>query len=786
MNESLARLRIKFLAPNPPGFGEEEVRRIAAEVFGLEGDLVPLVGERDQNFRISTAGGEDLVLKIANADEDPGVVDFQIRALGHIARVDPGLAVPRVRPTLSGEASAMVSGSNGARHSVRSVTYLSGRDLESVALVPDLLRNLGATAARLGKALRGFHHPSARHELLWDLRQLEALGPHIHFIADRESRATVERIHGDLARNLLPALDRLRAQVVHNDANGQNVIVDPAAPQRVCGVIDFGDMVHTALAADLAVSAADLLDSARDLDLLCELVAGYDAVVPLEEEEVDLLYDLILARHVITAIIVAWRGGNGGGAGHLDSHGDTSLAAMDGLLSLGRDRLRGRLRAACRFPPYCPTQGEAVGPEVLEELVARRNELLGGSLELSYQRPVHLLRGEGTWLFAADGSRLLDAHNNVPQVGHCHPQVVRAIARQAAALNTNTRYLYGIILDYAERLAATLPERLDCCLFVNSGGEANDAAWRMAKAVTGAGGALIMEEAYHGATDAIDGLSPEVGGPSPSHVRCLVAPDPYRGPYRHGETDLAARYAADAGRAIAELAETGLRPAAFMIDSAFTSNGILEAPAGYLRSVAEAVRTAGGLIIADEVQCGLGRFGSHFWGFEAHGLKPDLVTLGKPVANGYPLGVVIASRELRDRFGEASEFFSTFGGNPPACAAGLAVLDVIEREGLMANARDSGAYLKQQIRALMPRHAWIGDVRGRGLLLGVELVRDQATLEPAAEEARRVVDRMREDLVLVGRHGPHGNVIKIRPPLVFGRAEADLLVAALDRALAAL
>jgi 4-aminobutyrate aminotransferase-like enzyme len=713
---------------------------------------------------------------------------LQVQGLLHVEKVDPGMPVPRVVRTKAGEPSTWVEDPSGALHIVRVLTYLPGTDLGKMPLTPALLRNLGGAVARLDKALRGFCHPAARYELLWDLQQVSRLRPHTSHIADKADRTRVERVLDDFIADVLPGLARLRAQIIHNDANGDNVVVAPDAPDQIVGIVDFGDMIHTALAADPAVTAADLLMGRDIVGPMCELLAGYDTVLPLEDEEIDVLYDLVLARCALTAAIIAWRSSKPNGPGYLESYGPTAHAAIETLLTLGRAQVRARLRDACRFPPYCPKPGEQAVSDDVHALVAQRHRLLGATLELSYEQPVHVVRGEGSWLFGADGSRFLDAYNNVPQVGHAHPHVARAIARQAAALNTNSRYLYRIVLDYAERLVATMPDGLDTCLFVNSGSEANDAAFRMSKLVTGNEGALVMENAYHGITESMDALSPYLLSrrlPQP-HVRMLIAPDPYRGPYKKGEPDLAAHYGADADRAIADLAKAGLKPAAFMIDSGFTSNGIPDVPGGYLARVVEKVRAAGGLVIADEVQIGFARSGTHFWGIQMHDVVPDFVTLGKPIGNGYPLGAVVTTRTVLERFGAETDFFSTFGGNPVGCAAGIAVLDVIEREGLMQNARITGGYLRERLLGLMNRHTWIGDVRGMGLLVGVELVRDRQTLEPAGPETERVLNHMRDNFVLVGREGPHGNVLKIRPPLAFQCEHADIVVDALDKALAAL
>jgi 4-aminobutyrate aminotransferase-like enzyme len=398
------------------------------------------------------------------------------------------------------------------------------------------------------------------------------------------------------------------------------------------------------------------------------------------------------------------------------------------------------------------------------------------------------VRGRGSWLFGADGRAYLDAYNNVPHVGHCHPHVVEAIARQASRLDTNTRYVTEAILDYAERLGSTLPAGLEVCLFACSASEANDLALRLAMAHTGNTGALVVADAYHGSTAATSELSPSepsaVARPSP-RLRILPAPDDFRGPRRRGERDPDRRDATGTEAALASLAQAGLAPAAFFVDPLLTSSGILVPPSGWLAEVFRLVRQAGGLCVADEVQTGFGRTGEHFWGFEMHGVVPDLVTLGKPIANGYPIAVVVTRPEIARSFARTGEFFSTFGGNPVACAAALAVLEVLEREGLRENARRIGAKLRAGCEGLALQRRLVADVRGAGLLLGVELVLDRETREPAPVQTRAVVEHLREAGVLVGIDGPLRNVVKIRPPLVFSAADADRLLEAFDAALAA-
>jgi 4-aminobutyrate aminotransferase-like enzyme/Ser/Thr protein kinase RdoA (MazF antagonist) len=780
---------IKYLDRNPPQFSEDEARRIAGDLFDLSGDFRPLKSERDQNYRIRMENGEGYVLKLSNAGEDPGVIDFQTQALRHIERQDPGLPVPRVVRAKDGAAFTTAGDGKGTQHIVRVLTYLPGVILNDVTLTPAMWRNVGKIAGRMDLALRGFFHPYARQEHPWDITRCAELRPHTTHISDEAARQNIENVLDHMATITLPRLKSLRHQVIHADVDANNTLTDLDHPDSITGIIDFGDMVFAPTIAEVAI-AADVAGLTDDnlLDPLCAIAAGFDSVLSLEEDEIDLVYDLVLARLAVTATIIAWRKVmRPDQPDYIHESEFPCWETIDNLLTRGRAWVRASLRRSCLFPPYCPIDSGYDTPNDIGRLLARRHQVLGPGIEHFYSQPLHVERGRGPWLYSAQGKPFLDAYNNVPVAGHCHPHVVKAIARQTAALNTNTRYLYGSILNYAERLVSLLPGDLSVCLFVNSGSEANDIAWRMAQLISGQSGALVMEDAYHGITEAIAALTPInlKQGLAP-HVQTLMSPDPYRGKYRYGDPDLGERYAQDADRAIADLVRAGFQPAAFMIDSAFVSNGIPDVPDGYLAAVAAKVRHAGGLLIADEVQAGFGRIGTHMWGYLAHDIVPDIVTMGKPIGNGYPLGVIVTRPEILDAFTEETGLFSTFGGNPVACAAGMAVLDVIEDEGLLSNARLTGDYLREGIRELLPGQALIGDVRGRGLLIGVELVRDRATREPATMESKHVLDLMRQKGVLIGSEGAYGNVLKIRPPLVFGREHADILIEALGESIAAL
>jgi len=417
------------------------------------------------------------------------------------------------------------------------------------------------------------------------------------------------------------------------------------------------------------------------------------------------------------------------------------------------------------------------------KLLSRRQTLLGAAYQLFYESPVHLVRGEGAWLYDADGRKYLDMYNNVAHVGHCHPQVVKAICDQVGTLNTHTRYLHDNVINLAERLTARFPTELDTAMFCCTGSEANELALRIAASVTGGEGLVVVEYAYHGNSKATFEISPSdiPADDMPGYVVTVPAPDTYRGPYR-GD-DAADKYASHVFDAIELLKNRGIKPAAFVIDTIVSSSGVVSPPSGYLGKVAKIIRNAGGLFIADEVQPGFGRTGKNFWGFEADDLVPDIVTMGKPMGNGHPIAGVVTRRDLVDDFSKKAHYFNTFGGNPVSCAAGLAVLDIIERENLQQNALDVGQYIIDGLSRLAEKHDCIGDVRGSGLFLALELVSDRVARTPATELAGSVVEGLRERGVLTGSIGPDSNILKLRSPMTLSRDDAEYFLSALKDSL---
>lgn len=430
----------------------------------------------------------------------------------------------------------------------------------------------------------------------------------------------------------------------------------------------------------------------------------------------------------------------------------------------------------------------AVKQDQLENLMERRRQSLPANLSISYRKPLHIVRGFGAYLYDANARRYLDTVNNVAHVGHEHPRVVRAGQRQMAVLNTNTRYLHPTVIAFAEALRATLPPPLEVIFLVNSGSEANELAMRLAKTFTGRRDMMVVEVGYHGNTNACVEVSAyKFDGPggkgAPGHVHVLPIPDAYRGIYRGRGLDIGRRYASHLSDKIGTMRDQGNEPAAFLCESVISCGGQVPLPAGYWADAFRIARAAGAVCIADEVQTGFGRAGEHFWAFEAQGVVPDIVTMGKPIGNGHPIGAVATTREIADAFHNGMEYFNTFGGNPVSSAIGIEVLRVIQEEGLQENAARTGAYLSAGLRALQERFPIIGDVRGPGLFCGFELVSDGSSLQPAPVQTAYLANRMRELGVLMSTDGPYHNVLKIKPPMVFGEKEADFLLTTLGQVL---
>ena len=742
---------------------------MARRLYGIDADASPLPSERDQNFLLLTAAGDRFVLKIANSTDDRALLDAQNAALAHVGRRTT--LCPRVVPAIDGALVSETASASGMRHFVRLLSWLPGAPLGSV---PDhsseLLEDVGGAVGALDTALDGFDHPAIHRDFYWDLaRGLSLVRELSPLVEDPVMRALVTRLVHDIGARGADRFARLRRAAVHNDPNDYNVLAEQG---RVTGILDFGDIVHSYAIADLAIAIAyAVLGKPDPLAAAVSVLRGYQGARPLDDNEMAALFDLVLLRLCTSVCVAARQQKQRPADAYLSVSQGPIGATLPTLAALDREAVDAAFRQ---------TRGKTP-----EETLAARRRVIGGNVSVAYRTPVKIVRGWMQYLYDSASRRYLDAYNNVPHVGHCHPRVVQAAIEQMRVLNTNTRYLHDNLARFAERLAATLPAPLRICYFVNSGSEANELALRLARAHTRRRDVIVLDAAYHGNTTTLVEISPyKFNGPggegAPPWVHVVPIPDTYRGEFTRDDPRAGVKYAAYVSRAIEKMRAGGTGPSAFIAESAPSVGGQIVLPEGYLPAVYAAVRDAGGVCIADEVQTAYGRMGTHFYAFEAQCVVPDIVVLGKPIGNGYPLGAVVTTPEIAASFDNGMEFFSTFGGSTVSCAVGLAVLDIVQEERLQEHAREVGAALLEALRPLAARHPIVGDVRGSGLFLGVEFVKDRGTLEPATAEASDIVNRMRERGILLGTDGPFASVLKIRPPMPFTRENGDHLAATLD------
>ena len=781
---------------NAPRLTQSVAARIASELYGIEGFATPLPSERDQNFLIriqkpNDEGGcsqpnqQQFVLKIANAAESLEFIKLQNQMIEFLRAGRIDLEFPQIVPTKTGEDIAKITDEDRREHFVRLLTWIAGECLGTVQPHGQkLLASLGRALAQMDAALVAFSHPAAHRDFYWDLRQAAGARVLVELLPAHR-RPLVERFFSEWQKI---EWSRLRFSVTHNDANDYNILVRGAksSDRRVTAILDYGDVVHTATVCNLAVALAYvMLDKPNPISAAAQVVAAYHEIYPLIESEIDVLYTLAVTRLCCSVCYATKQTRDVPDNEYLNISNAPAWALLEKLATVPVAWPTQMFRYSCGVPTVKEARSRLAPTS--KDLISARRQLLGPSLSISYRQPIHIVAGAKQYLYAADGRRYLDCVNNVAHVGHSHPEVVRAAFEQMAILNTNTRYLHEKIIEYSERLTALLPDPLSVVYLVNSGSEANELALRLARAHTGHEDVIVVDSAYHGNTSAMIDLSPyKFAGPGgrgcPSWVHSVPMADVYRGEYRG--PNAGPQYARHVAEAASQVVATSSGLAAFFCESALSCGGQIILPPDYLKKAFTAVRAAGGVCVADEVQTGFGRAGERFWMFETQNVVPDIVTLGKPIGNGHPIGAVITTREIADSFWNGMEYFNTFGGNPVSCAVGLAVLDVIRDEELQQNAEGVGRYLLEGLHQLQQKHPLIGDVRGLGMFLGIEFVRDHVTLEAADAEAEEIVELMKERGVLLSTDGPYHNVIKIKPPLVFSKNDADFLLTNLNDVLA--
>ncbi len=748
----------------------ESLTSLLLRDYCLEGELTRLPGE-NANYLLSTSDGR-YVLKVTGDEFSGEFLEFEEQVVREVGASNLGLALPTIARTTRGAVFAECPPEGGEARRARLLEFVDGGSwLELGSSTPGLRRELGSMLARLGVALSSLDASRGERTHRWDLIGAGEHRSRIELVPDAGRRALLERAYHQHSALVMPRVESLPRQLIHGDVNHENLLVSGG---HLVGLLDFGDCLVNPRVCELAIALAYvLMDGDSPLADGAEVVSAYHSVAPLFPEELAVLYPLICARLAVSVTISAARRAIDPDHPSWFDTEDAAWALLECLGGLDPADASNRLAEGTGLVP-CPIEGASI-----KELLDRRGQRISQALSISYEEPLKVIRGEGQYLIDHRGRPFLDLVNNVCHVGHCHPRVVAAGQEQLALLNTNTRYLYDGLTDYGDQLCATLPDDLEVCFLVNSGSEANELALRLARAHTGNQDLLVVDGAYHGHTSGLIAISPYKfmgkGGTGVSEPWVHVVPiaDGYRGLHRGQGLETGQAYGDEVGRVLQAL---GRPIAGFIAESLLGCGGQVIPPEGYFARAYEHVRAAGGVCIADEVQVGFGRIGSHFWAFESQGVVPDIVVMGKPIGNGHPMAAVVTTRSIADSFANGMEYFATFGGNPVSCRIGMAVLDVIEDERLQMRALKLGKRMKAGLEELMKTHELIGEVRGLGLFVGVEFVRSKRSLEPAQEEATEFVNRMQARGMLLSTDGPFGNVIKVKPPMVLSEADVDMFV----------
>ena len=651
----------------------------------------------------------------------------------------------------------------------RLLSFVEGEFLGDVDHTPVLLRSFGTFLGQMDKALLGFQNSAIRAKATpWDLNHFHLNHKYLQYISDSRDRSLVDYFFLQFEELVLPIKDSIRSSVIHNDGNDWNVLTKNG---KVSGIIDFGDMCNTWLINELAVALTYIMmNKEQPLKVGFELISAYHRILPLKIEELDILYYLIAARLCTSVCNSAYTKTLKPDSAYITISEKPAWALLRKLLAINPIKAKDEFRKAAGFD-------ESEKPKLGVQL-NRRNKSFSNTLSLSYKEPIQMHRSAFQYMYDADGNAILDAYNNIMITGHCHPTVVRAGQRAMAKLNTNTRYLYEELFSYGEKLLSRFPSTLTKVFLVNSGSAASDLAIRLATAYTGKDKILSLEHGYHGNTRMGIGISHykynhKKGIGKPSTTISTPMPKVFGSGYED-DGSAGTYYAKEAVKTMEEHLNN---IAAFIAEPIVGCGGQVPLAKGYLNKVYPKIRAQGGVCISDEVQVGFGRLGDYFWGFEMYEVIPDIVILGKPMANGHPIGAVVTTGEIAKSFEEGPEFFSSFGGNPVSCAIGEAVLSVIEEEGLQEHARIVGDHLKQLLKKLQKDYPLIADVRGSGLFLGVELINDSQ--KPNTELAAHIKNSLRAKHILVSTDGPYDSVLKIKPPLSFTKEDAAILVDAL-------
>lgn len=737
--------------------------------FGIDSlSIKKLDGYDNINYQVLTSSNSYIFKTYPHTEELFDLIEAETKALLFLDQ-DKTQAFPIPIPFLNGDYTKIFE-LDGKVTICRMLSFIKGSFIGDINPTKNTYASLGDFLARLDIKLQRFNNYTLRaRKWEWDLQYLHLNKKYISDIPNAHDRNVVRYFFQQFEEIVVPILPELRKQTTYNDANEWNILVNN---EHVSGLIDFGDMAYAPLINELAIAITyACYDKENPLEWAIPILESYHKTLPLEEKELEILYYLIAGRLCTSVCNSAHSRKTDPDNTYATGSEKSAWNMLYKLLSISPIGAENMFRKAIGMSiPKIKSEAEEV---------KRRHQHISPILSLSYEKPVHMVGAAFQYMYDSHGNAILDAYNNIPHVGHSHPKVVKAGQRQMAKLNTNTRYLYDLLPTYSERLLSKFPKSLNKVYFVNSGSAASDLALRLVHAHTKRKKVMVMEHGYHGNTQmGIDVSDYKFNNPMGSgkkeHVLKTSIPDTYNGKYKG--KNAGSLYAKEA---IEQISNSEEPIAAFISEPIVGCGGQVPLADGYLKEIYPAIRKQGGVCISDEVQTGFGRLGDHFWGYEAQDVIPDIVILGKPMANGHPMGAVVTTDEIAESFSKGVEFFSSFGGNPVSCAIALSVLEVIEEEQLQENAKEVGNYYKSLLLELKKEHKCIGDVRGSGLFLGIEII-DEKTQKTNKKLAHHIKNELRNRNILISTDGPDDNVLKTKPPLCFTKGNAETVVHTID------
>jgi 4-aminobutyrate aminotransferase-like enzyme/Ser/Thr protein kinase RdoA (MazF antagonist) len=723
-----------------------------------------LEGYDSINYKVESKQGTFVLKQQSYSDETLALLEAENAVLARLSSLkDYDFPIPT--PSFNNE---LIVVDNDQIY--RLLSFIEGDFLGDVPHKTELMHSIGSFLGQLDKELEGYHHSAIVGKgTQWDLKSFKSNHQYIKYISNPKERNIVAYFFMQFDEHVYPIQHQLRKSVIYNDANHWNVLTQNG---KLSGVIDFGDMCYSWLINEVAIALTYvMMHKADPLAIAAPLIKGYQSVYPLNEQELDILYYLIAARLCTSVCNSAYAKTLKPDSEYITISEKPAWDLLHKWLAINPIKAKDSFRTAAGF--------ELSSKKPTSEQSKRRDKNFSKALSLSYKDPIQMSQSAFQYMYDADGNTFLDAYNNIMLAGHCHPTVVKAGQKAMANLNTNTRYLYEELLQYSEKLLAKFPESLNKVFFVNSGSAASDLAIRLATNHTKKQKVMVLEHGYHGNTRIGIDISHykynHKGGPGKQEY---IVATPMPKAFGSGFEDNG-----DAGNHYAQLTKdqinlTSNQVAAFIAEPIVGCGGQVPLAKGYLEQVYREIRTQGGVCISDEVQVGFGRLGDCFWGYEMYDVVPDMVILGKPMANGHPIGAVVTTSEIAESFANGLEFFSSFGGNPVTCAIGDAVLDVIAEEGLQQHSKNVGDYLITLLKQLQKKYSELADIRGSGLFLGIEILNDDG--KPGTQLASKIKNGLREQFILVSTDGPYDNVIKIKPPLSFTNTDVDILVKAIQ------